>query len=148
MAATARTVLEPTGLLIRILENRQDAVAFRAYGECLEQQGDPRGELIALQMMIDSGAEDHDLRQYVSGYLWRHRALVPSIDPWRAGFIWKWSFIVSVTIGEPTLRDLEHLLAHPSCMMLESLTAYNVTREMRARLEALRTQIDMTICER
>jgi len=144
---SAQTVLEPTELLIRVLENRTDAAAFRAYGDWLEQHGDPRGELIALQMMMDTGVpfDDLDLRRYTASYLWRHRSLVPKIDPWRTELDWKWGFIVGVSIVEPTLRELEHLLAHPSCVMLESITAHRPTRDMEYRLEALHPQLEISI---
>lgn len=135
MAATAR--LEPRRFLTSLVLNRDDSHAVRVYGDWLEQQGDPRGELIALQQMVDTTLDDLDLRHYIASYLWRHRSLVPTIDPWRAQFTWKWGFIVSAHLDRPTINEIERLVSHPSCVLLDLVTVTRPQPGVRQRMEAL-----------
>lgn len=144
MAATAR--LEPSRFLTSLVINRDDPHAFMVYGDWLEQQGDPRGELIALQQMLGSTFDDLDLRRYIASYLWRHRSLVPNIDPWRVQLHWKWGFIVGAHLDRPTINEIDRLISHPSCVLLELVTLTRPQPGVRQRLEAL-PHIAMTILE-
>src|SRR5204863_5017208 len=112
-----------------------DTVAYRLYGEWLESQGDPRGELIALHQMLDDSPDDRDLARYIASYLWRHRSLVPRIDPWRSRYEWHWGFIVAAWLDRPTIADCEALLLHPSCALLSRVSATGVPRSVESRLE-------------
>jgi uncharacterized protein (TIGR02996 family) len=124
-----------------IATNRGDATTYRLYGDWLESQGDPRGELIALHQMLDASPDDRDLLRYIAGYLWRHRSLVPVIDPWRSRYEWRWGFIVAASLDRPTIADVEMLLLHPSCALLQRVSATGVSRSVHARLERARPML-------
>lgn len=144
MAAIAR--LEPSRFLTSLVINRDDPHVFRVYGDWLEQNGDPRGELIALQQMLETELDDLDLRRYIASYLWRHRSLVPNIDPWRAQFGWKWGFIRTAQLEKPTINEIDRLVSHPSCVLLEGVSVTRPQPGVRTRLEAL-PHIALTVLE-
>lgn len=137
MAVTARRLPEPSRFLTSLVLKRHDPEAFRVYGEWLEQQHDPRGELIALQLMLGTSLDDVDLRRYLASYLWRHRALVPALDPWRVQLTWRWGFIVGAHLDQPTLAEIDKLIGHPSCVLLEVISISRPGPGVRERLEAL-----------
>jgi uncharacterized protein (TIGR02996 family) len=130
-------------LIAAIRANPHDVMAYRVYGEWLEQQGDPRGELIALHQMLDGNLHDDDLPRYIAGYLWRHRSLVPAIEPWRVHYDWRWGFIIGATIDRPTVTEINVLLAHPSCVLLEHVSANGADAAVHRRLEHLRTRLEV-----
>jgi uncharacterized protein (TIGR02996 family) len=144
MPATRR--LEPSRFLTSLMLKRDDAHAFMVYGDWLEQQGDPRGELIALQQMLGTSLEDDDLRRYLASYLWRHRSLVPAIDPWRVQLHWKWGFITAAHIDQPTVEEIDRLISHPSCVLLQVVTVARPKPGVRTRMDSLR-HISMVVVE-
>lgn len=98
-------------LLDAILANREDRDAYRVYGDFLEQRGDPRGTLIAMELRADEGGLDPGA---IADFLARHPALVPRPTQHR----WKWGFVVDATLSS---SELANVLAHPSCVALQSL---------------------------
>lgn len=134
MAATARP--EPSRFLTSLVLHRNDPEAFLRYGRWLDTQGDPRGELIALQQLLDH-RDDDQLRQDIANYLWTHRSLVPAVDPWRTQLAWKWGFIRAAHLDQPSLAEIERLVSHPSCVLLEVVSVTRPEPGVRTRLEAL-----------
>lgn len=64
----------------------------------LQQQGDPRGELIALQIALSQAPGNHGVRQAVEGLLQKHRKawLGPWVKVKDAHFEWKWGLLRTV----------------------------------------------------
>jgi uncharacterized protein (TIGR02996 family) len=109
-------------LLDAILANRDDRDAYRVYGDMLEQRGDPRGKLIAMQLRADeTNLEDGELLVRIKHHLSQYRALVPAIDQWNGRFKWKWGFLVDVELDDPEPDELAMVLDHPSCAAVQSL---------------------------
>jgi uncharacterized protein (TIGR02996 family) len=127
-----------------IEENPEDIEAFRAYGDWLEEQGDPRSQLMGMQMtrtrLTDRTKLDHIDRRleeffevhrdHFLGKLAKilpkptasrqARETAPKIE-WRNGFIYK----VDVTRSSKITIDkfLDILFAHPSGRFLVELKA-------------------------
>jgi uncharacterized protein (TIGR02996 family) len=130
-------------LFAAVRANRGDAFVHRIYADWLEQQGDPRGELISLHLMLDANREDTDLLRYIASYMWRHSSLVPPIDPWRVRYEWSWGFITRAWLERPTLAEVEMLLRHPSCAMLERLHVERASAEVHELIERMSPSVEV-----
>jgi uncharacterized protein (TIGR02996 family) len=126
-----------------IEENPEDYEAYRAYGDWLEQQGDPRGQLMALhrtrETLADRNKVDH-LETKLEALFELHRDrwlgklanVLPKPTSSRAAranaadVVWRWGFIYKVEckrFGRLTIdKFLDHLLAHPSGRFIVDLT--------------------------
>jgi uncharacterized protein (TIGR02996 family) len=117
-----------------ILANPEDADAYMVYADWLQGQGDPRGELIALQAAGDPGApkflEEH--ADAFLGPLVDHQFCYDTFrGEARPAFTWKHGFIRSVRLahnqyavkwdGKLATHVLEPLLAHPSGKFITEL---------------------------
>lgn len=99
-------------LLERLREARDDRATWAVLADALAERGDPRGELISLDL---SGREDAEARL-------RRRALQAQLAPERQNDEWcRWAngFIVSYRVPVMQLRTA--LFAHPSLAMLRML---------------------------
>ena len=73
-----------------------DAAAYFVYADWLQAEGDPRGELISLQL-ADSGAPDSDRDEQVRQLL-AAPSLLGDVDAQLATFEWQWGFLRSVRL--------------------------------------------------
>jgi hypothetical protein len=94
--------------------------SYLVYGDWLQQQGDLRGELIAMQI---AGETDPKSAAAARDFLERHgERFVGTLPPdgwvWRAGFI---RFAALSTYGDGNHHVLPELLAHPSARFLAEL---------------------------
>jgi uncharacterized protein (TIGR02996 family) len=127
-----------------IEENPEDFEAYRTYCDWLEERGDPRPQLMALQLaretVTDRNKLDH-LERRLSELFEQHRAhflgklanVMPKPTASRqardsaALLEWRWGFIYKVVcrqFGRLTIdKFLEHLLAHPSGRFIVELRA-------------------------
>lgn len=91
-----------------------DTRSYAVYGDWLQQRGDPRGELIALQIAAEETG-DPALAEVAAAYLARHRDLL--LPTGRESLTWRAGFIRGITISphNPNKAELlEEILAHPS----------------------------------
>ncbi|MBZ4415813.1 WGR domain-containing protein [Myxococcus sp. RHSTA-1-4] len=119
-----------------ILTNPDNVDAYLVYGDWLQRQGDPRGELIALQhaAMQASGDEAANLKKQINKFLKSHKAallgdLADAADEEELKVEWHLGFIRSARVGQKDYdsgRDVaelvKELLAHPSAKFLRGLT--------------------------
>ncbi|MBZ4415812.1 WGR domain-containing protein [Myxococcus sp. RHSTA-1-4] len=112
---------------------------YLVYGDWLQSQGDPRGELIALQhaLLQAKGAEATALKRKVAAHLKKHQGLLLGTrlstmlgDPtlsveWHLGFIRK-ARVAAAEYGQDVEfaidETLSMLLAHPSARFLQELS--------------------------
>jgi uncharacterized protein (TIGR02996 family) len=110
-----------------------DDTGYVVYGDWLQEQGDPRGELIALQQRLHATPDDVVLRDAEAELLNRQRdailgPLAASSDgwaiDWRLGFIrGAWLHGAPSMTGEHRLEDvLAALVGHASAAFLRELT--------------------------
>lgn len=119
-----------------ILQNPDNADAYLVYGDWLQRQGDPRGELIALQhaAMGASGDEAAKLKKQVAALLKKSQGtllgdLADAVDEEELTVEWHLGFIRTARVGQKDYdseRDVgelvKELLAHPSARFLRGLT--------------------------
>ncbi|NMO21886.1 WGR domain-containing protein [Pyxidicoccus fallax] len=119
-----------------ILANPDDADAYLVYGDWLQSQGDPRGELIALQAaaLKATGDEAANLKKQISKFLKSHKdallgELADAEDEEELKVEWHLGFIRSARVGQKDYdseRDVpelvKELIAHPSAKFLRELT--------------------------
>ncbi len=96
-----------------------EANGYAVLGDWLSQQGDPRGELIALQQL---GELDRRQRERVKALLYEPsiRCLAGPLAQWRWGFVHTATLMRQQAPGERI--DLERLLAHPSMRFVRALS--------------------------
>ncbi|MFO0736149.1 MAG: TIGR02996 domain-containing protein [Labilithrix sp.] len=131
--ATANEELEAV-----ILEDPLDPSGWLVYGDWLQAEGDPRGELVAVQAKLarDPGnpelmeAQRELFRTHGDGLLeGLHRWLVPTADrgplfrlSWEFGFLWTANVAPSGHHLPELIAGLRALLTHPSARFLHALT--------------------------
>lgn len=123
----------------RICDHPFDTNQYSVFADWLSENGDPRGELIALQLRAEC-APKHDqprLQAAASDYLASHadyllgplRDYVGDVLDAPIPFGWRHGFIQQVTLDDdyPIAQILEELLAHPSGRFVTELTleSYN-----------------------
>ena len=121
-------------LVAAIEDDPDDAENFRVYGDWLERNGDPRGQLIAMQLLLetltDRPKREH-LEERIARYFDRHRAafapeLVAKLSTrtllqnWRRGFQHALVFTATAYQAGPDAL-LANLLAHASGRFLVEL---------------------------
>ncbi|MET0403685.1 MAG: WGR domain-containing protein [Cystobacter sp.] len=112
-----------------------DVAAYRAYGEWLTQQGDPRGELIALQCAehLASGEEAKALKQQASAWVRKYKSFLlgelAGQEKNEVSVEWRFGFIRSARLAKGDYDSefdvagaLTRLLALPSARFLRELT--------------------------
>jgi uncharacterized protein (TIGR02996 family) len=116
-----------------ILSDPYDREAYSVYADWLQGQGDPRGELIALQLAGKTNPADELLEKHAD-YFWgplaEHKTTYDGKDD--AALTWKFGFIHAANLShnhyaneefEGSLAEvLELLLRHPSGRFLTELT--------------------------
>ncbi|MCP3102750.1 TIGR02996 domain-containing protein [Myxococcus sp. K15C18031901] len=133
-----------------ILQDPEDDAAYLVYGDWLQEQGDPRGQLMALHHAVDlaQGAEREALWPRVLAFAEQHErqlmgdasdwgALVTRLRPFRGMgddhllVRWHLGFIASITVSGDSLSGesvldvnhvLERLLRHPAARFLRTLS--------------------------
>src|SRR5438128_1191687 len=103
-----------------------DVEAYYVYGDWLQAEGDPRGELVALQAAQLRDPDDDKVAQRAERYLKDHAAaLLGELDvlPKRA-LGWYCGFVRSVELqlaGRQPLDTLRTLVRQPACRFVQSL---------------------------
>lgn len=98
-----------------------EANGYAVLGDWLSQQGDPRGELIALQQLSEL---DRRQRERVNALLYEPsiRCLAGPLAQWRWGFVHTATLVRPTGPGASERIDLARLLAHSSLRFLRALT--------------------------
>ena len=119
-----------------ILKDPDNVDAYLVYADWLQGQGDPRGELIALQHAASqaSGAEATELKKKVTALIKKHQSLLfgelkDAVKEEELKAEWHLGFIRSARVGQKDYdseRDIgeltQELLALPSARFLRGLT--------------------------
>lgn len=131
---TAPTVLAPAvdAAQVVAIEKRlqldpYDVDAYTVLGDLLQRDGDPRGELIALQLAAEGdarlqGAAGKYLARHVEpllGSLAKHVPDVRVVDA--PPFAWRFGFLHRAELVDDRVALLEELLVHPSARLLAEL---------------------------
>ena len=122
-----------TALEQAILANPYDRDAYMVYGDWLQQQGDPRGELIALQLANKNASALVLMDRHKNTFLGPLAPHQKTYDGKKAdAFTWKFGFIHGARLSHDHYADtgfdgrlvqiLDQLLAHPSGRFLTELT--------------------------
>ncbi len=121
-----------------ILKDPDNADGYLVYGDWLQSQGDPRGELIALQhaLLGAKGSAASALKKKVSALLSKHRDLLlgtllpPMLKDETLSVQWHLGFLRSARVKAPGWGEdpefevpeaVALLLAHPSARFLQEL---------------------------
>jgi len=116
-----------------ILANPYDRNAYMVYGDWLQQHGDPRGELIALQLANKNASALVLLDRHANAFYGPLAAHKKTYDGKKSeAFSWKNGFIHAARLSHDSYADeafhgklvdiLEQLIAHPSGRFLVELT--------------------------
>lgn len=103
----ARAVAHNPDLEARILSDLDDVAAYGVYGDWLTEQGDPRGELVAVQLRFAQTPDDPALRERERALLAAHAKTwlgeLAGLDPKQdLAVTWRYGFVSSVRLGPPT----------------------------------------------
>ncbi len=119
-----------------IASDVDNADAYSVYADWLQGHGDPRGELIALQL----AGKDFEAKQFLAEHARHFYGRLADLTQLlgKAGATaWKWGYLERLFIqnkreGEAThdvVEALKNMLDHPSCRFLRGLTVGIVTYE-------------------
>ncbi len=128
--------------LIAAIENDPDDVeSYRVYADWLEANGQPRGQLIQMELLrarLTDGSKIEHLRRRIEPYFYQHRAVfMNGLSGWTdiryenhySPLKWRYGFIHDATIGGSYNDDdenprgrLRQLLRSPSGRFLVNLT--------------------------
>ncbi|MDQ3369434.1 MAG: TIGR02996 domain-containing protein [Myxococcota bacterium] len=94
-------------LVARIYANPDDRDAYLVYGDWLSEQGDPRGELITLQVKLEDAPDDPALRAREQQLMAANAPIwlgeIATLDPQKdLGVTWRWGFVDAVRLGPAT----------------------------------------------
>jgi uncharacterized protein (TIGR02996 family) len=152
-----------------ILADPGDPAPYAVYADWLVQHGDPRGELISLQLALETGQRSTGRRSLpvaIARHLETHAArllgpLAPLLanprDPLAGPFTWRRGFIDQVTLDGGRGRDLgaviDDVLRHPSGRLVRALTlrtdhvdeAHRVVDALCERAPACLTELDFEV---
>lgn len=101
---SAVPVLREADLEARILERIDDPAAYAVYGDWLAEHGDPRGELVTLQIAL---AERHDdalatrARHLIEQYAWEWLGRLAWTEPNDVTIEWRYGFASRIGFGRP-----------------------------------------------
>ena len=112
--STSKTALEAP-----IHEDPYDPQAYLVYADSLQIQGDPRGELIALEVAAE---KDRTLTAAANAYFDRHaEAFLGPLAEHQAAFTWRFGFIHRVRLTSNRAKIYELLRSHPSGRFIAEL---------------------------
>jgi uncharacterized protein (TIGR02996 family) len=90
----------------RIHANPDDREVYAVYGDWLSERGDPRGELIAVQLKLDQKPGDAALEEREKALHEANKATwlgeLAKLDAKDLAVTWRWGFVDAVRIGPPT----------------------------------------------
>ncbi|HET7504818.1 MAG TPA: TIGR02996 domain-containing protein [Kofleriaceae bacterium] len=149
-----------------LIADSTDTAAYEVYGDWLQRQGDPRGELIALQIAraaeLARGPRPRSTIQTAIGrHVERHAAallgplaaFVSDVRDLASGpFVWRFGFIHRVTLESRPAGDLADTLAqvlrHPSGRFVRELVIRaNEIDEAHRVVDVLSALAPPTVCE-
>jgi uncharacterized protein (TIGR02996 family) len=124
----------------RIQANSGDRDAYAVYGDWLSERGDPRGELIAVQLGLENNPDDAQLREREKALLDANNAAwlgdLPFPESRRKNVEsqvevkWRWGFIDSVRIGPTESHDTAKLDFPDTIGKVMALPAIGMLREL------------------
>lgn len=115
---------------VRIRANPDDAEAWKVYADLLLDHGDPRGELIMLELQ-PGAEEDASLRSAIGALLDSHRAAwepaaLPVQFPALLEYRWRHGFVHAVSLRRidhrSDVRALQGLFTDPQARFLDAIT--------------------------
>jgi len=105
-----------------VLAASDDAGPRMVLADWLQEAGDPRGELMALQLRLATTPDDAQLLARERRLFERHRRhFFGALEPDRGSVVWRAGFIDTVRCD---VADLVAILGHPSLRMLRTLAVY------------------------
>jgi uncharacterized protein (TIGR02996 family) len=116
-----------------ILDDPQDPRTYLVYADWLQSQGDPRGELIAAQVALETaaGAERERLERRAEEILAAHERFLPGVDEQHATVTWRRGFFESVRFdNREDWMDSDFEL-WPTVRAVFAQSAAQLVREMR-----------------
>ncbi len=106
-------------LAARIRAAPEDSTPWLVFADWLEQAGDPRGELMAVQARLIDAAEDEELRRSEALLLQRFKTyLFGSLPEDSFHGTWRFGFLDELEVDA---ASLERMLTHPSLRFLRGL---------------------------
>jgi uncharacterized protein (TIGR02996 family) len=124
-------VLRDRELEARILERIDDPAAYAVYGDWLSERGDPRGELVALQLALAAGydqATAERAQRLLDEYAWDWLGKLAWLDgdelllEWRHGFVKEvWFGDVEAASARGTDTQIEELARLPSMALVQRI---------------------------
>lgn len=120
--ATRDTVRRSEGLEAAILAAPDDAQAYLVYGDWLLEQGDPRGELVSVQVQRERAPADVSLATREKQLFASHARgwLGPFADA--TELVWRFGFVRRMRAGTIDGKRWRELLTLPTLRFLEELT--------------------------
>ncbi len=124
-----------------VASDLDNADAYSVYADWLQGHGDPRGELIALQLAGKQDEAMELLGQHAQHFYGRvaeltYLLVASSSSPFGRSTEWKWGYLERLWISNKTTKTrdehdipqaLANLLDHPSCKFLRELSVGIVT---------------------
>jgi uncharacterized protein (TIGR02996 family) len=113
----------------RIAADPDDSATYSVYGDWLQSQGDPRGELIALQIAGKKAAADKLLAQNAAHFYGKAADVLDLFAPkedWRKKHVrgattWRWGYLESLWIANNFDRSGMHDGGKPAADVAEAL---------------------------
>src|SRR5690242_14343706 len=114
-------------LVAAIEANPDDVEAYYVYGDWLQAQGDPRGELVMLQAAAQRNPDDKKLAARADKHLRDHAdALLGPLAEYgkQLTVVWRNGFVRDATVeitGDLQLAAVRALVRHPAGRFIQSL---------------------------
>ena len=107
----------------------EDPVPYQIYADWLTERGDPRGELIALQVALEKPGASPELQGRAAELVEKHRtAWLGDLPAGGFSCTWRRGFLDAVTLGDDQSAEIDHaelyatLRALPAAIALRGLT--------------------------
>lgn len=117
-----------------IVASPDDRDAYQVYGDWLVEQGDPLGELVAVQVALEKKPRDRTLIKREEALMEEHRVtwlgnrLAHLQDEGEVGLDWRWGFLHRVVIGRGLVEGHDGVKAYAE---IGKCTAAKFIRELQ-----------------
>ena len=121
-----------------ILERPNDPAAYAVYGDWLQAQGDPRGELVSVQAAL---ASTRDTKRFMELKQTETRLLAKVTEQFgtagkAVNLAWRYGFVHQLELLDETL-SLKNLLEHPALRFVQGVRLATGAADHSAALEQL-----------
>lgn len=143
-------VAQRAALEQRLLLDPYDLDAYAVLGDLLQRDGDPRGELIALQLAPPEKAKPagKHLARHVEPLLGELARYVPDVRVVdQPPFLWRHGFIHRAELVDRQVAWLDELLAHPSARLLAELSIVTDRAGAERAIEVLASRAPQALRE-